>query len=307
LYSGSATGLNTGGTPTTGLRSLSGKQTARGNNTQVTSTGWNEDANGNPTTLPSSSINGTAQDFFNLARIRNAQNANIQGEYTTVPFETSKNMANLFMAWFGTRDVESKVGMGGTPSFTTGVRNGVVSGDTNASTMGAASSSNTNQLNKMWWIESWTGSVYEWTDNGCFNAPSFKAFIKAKRVENVNWNDDHFYNILMQDGKERRVKCAYDNHSTNVARVRFGRFCDIVASAFAGDTAYATMYSCYQSCGPSSGSRKGRVLGRSNYNAGVSAGVAYSSSSYASSYSGAGSGGRLCFFGEIENEDVLLD
>ena len=307
LYSGSATGLNTGGTPTTGLRSLSGKQTARGNGTSITSTDWNEDANGNPTTLPSSSINGTAQDFFNLARIRNAQNANIQGEYTTVPFETSKNMANLFMVWFGTRDVESKVGMGGTSSFTTGLRNNVVSGDTNASTMSAASSSNTNQLNKMWWIEAWTGSVYEWTDNGCFNAPSFKNFLKAKRVENVNWSDDHFYNILMQDGTERRVKCAYDNHSTNVARVRFGRFCDIVASAFAGDNAYATMYSCYQSCGPSSGSRKGRVLGRSNSSAYAYASVAFSFPHYASTVSYSYYGGRLCFFGDIENEDVLLD
>ena len=303
LYSGSATGLNTGGTPTTGLRSLSGKQTARGNNTQVTSTGWNEDANGNPTTLPSSSINGTAQDFFNLARIRNAQNANIQGEYTTVTFETSKNMANLFMAWFGTRDVESKVGMGGTPSFTTGLRNNVVSGDTNASTMGAASNSNTNQLNKMWWIEAWTGSVYEWTDKGCFNAPSFKNFLKAKRVENVNWSVDYHYNIVMQDGTERRVKAAVTNQATNVARVRFGRFCDIVASAYAGDSAYATMYACYQS----SNNGKGRVLGRSGYSAFAYAGVAFSGTYYASSYSSTFSGGRLCFFGDIENEDALLD
>lgn len=303
LYSGSATGLNTGGTPTTGLRSLSGKQTARGNNTQTTSTDWNEDANGNPTTLPSSPINGTAQDFFNLARIRNTQNANIQGEYTTVPFETSKNMANLFMAWFGTRDVESKVGMGGSPSFTTGLRNSVVSGDTNASTMSAASSSNTNQLNKMWWIEAWTGSVYEWTDKGCFNASSFRAFIRNKRLENVNWEADYYYNIVMQDGTERRVKAAITNQASNVARVRFGRFCDIVASAYAGDSVYATMYACYQS----SNASKGCVLGRSSGNAGAGAGVACSHTNNASSYSHARGGGRLCFFGELENEDVLID
>ena len=296
LYSGSATGLNTGGTPTTGLRSLSGKQTARGNGTSTTKDLWAEDSNGEPTVLPTQSINGTAQDFFNLARIRGAG-------YTTVPFETSKNMANLFMAWFGTRDVESKVGMGGTPSFTTGVRNSVVSGDTNASTMGAASGSNTNQLNKMWWIEAWTGSVYEWTDLGCFNAPSFKAFIRNKRLENANWEVDYYYNIVMQDGTERRVKAAITNQASNVARVRFGRFCDIVASAYAGDSVYATMYACYQS----SNASKARVLGRSGYGANAGAGVACSSTFNASSDSYTYVGGRLCFFGELDNEDVLID
>jgi hypothetical protein len=296
LYSGSATGLNTGGTPTTGLRSLSGKQTARGNGTSTTKDLWAEDSNGEPTVLPTQSINGTAQDFFNLARIRGAG-------YTTVPFETSKNMANLFMAWFGTRDVESKVGMGGTPSFTTGVRNSVVSGDTNASTMGAASGSNTNQLNKMWWIEAWTGSVYEWTDLGCFNAPSFKAFIRNKRLENANWEVDYYYNIVMQDGTERRVKAATTNQASNVARVRFGRFCDIVASAYAGDSVYATMYACYQS----SNASKARVLGRSNNIASAYAGVACSYTGYASSNSLTNFGGRLCFFGELDNEDVLID
>ena len=303
LYCGSATGINTGGTPTTGLRSLSGKQTARGNGTSTTKDVWAEDSNGDPTTLPTVSINGTAQDFFNLARYRNVQHNVPAGSYTTVPFETSKNMANLFMAWFGTRDVESKVGMGGTPSFTTGVRNGVVSGDTNANTMGAASSSNTNQLNKMWWIEGWTGSVYEWTDKGSFNTASFRAFIRNKRLENAQWSVDYTYNIVMQDGTERRVKAATVNQATNVARVKFGRFCDIVASAYAGDSVYATMYSCYQS----SNNSKARVLGRSHYNAYAYAGVAYSLTNNASSHSSANVGGRLCFFGEIENEDVLLD
>jgi hypothetical protein len=63
------------------------------------------------------------------------------------------------------------------------------------------------------------------------------------------------------------------------------------------------MYSCYQS----SNNQKARVLGRSNYNASAYAGVAYSGTNGASSHSNTNGGGRLCFFGEIENEDVLLD
>ena len=300
LYSGSATGITTGGTPTTGLRSLSGKTAARGNGTSTSSTEFEEGNNGEPTTLPTTSINGTARDFFNLARYRNVQHNIAAGSYSTVPFETSKNMANLFMAWFGTRDVEGKVGLGGPSSFTTGARNSVVSGDSPIAS---------GQPNKMWWIEAWTGSVYEWTDKGCFNAPSFSRFLKDKRPDGSaisipsNYVVDYCYNIQMQDGTERKVKAATTNQASNVARVKFGRYCDIVASAYAGDSVYATMYSCYQS----SNSSPSRVLGRSGSSASVYAGVACSNTNSASSYSDAYTGGRLCFFGEIENEADLLD
>lgn len=300
LYSGSVTGMTTGGTATTGLRSLSGKTPARGNGTSTTNTGWTYDNNGNPTNiaLPSSTMNGTAQDFFNLARVRNVIDGVQDGEYTTVSYETSKDMANLFMAWFGTRDIENKVGMGCQPSNTTGARNSVAFGD---------SPKVANTQNKMWGIEAWTGSVYEWTDKVSFNTTSFSAFMKslrnASQAANGNsWIVDYFYNILQQDGNERRVKAAPQG-TQNLARVRFGRFCDIVASSYAGDSAYATCYCCYQS----SPNSAGRVLGRSSSVAYALAGVAYSYASSGSAYSYAHYGGRLCFFGIIENEDDLLD
>ena len=50
---------------------------------------------------------------------------------------------------------------------------------------------------------------------------------------------------------------------------------------------------------------KGRVLGRSSNSANAYAGVAYSGANYASTFSYTNSGGRLCFFGEIENESEL--
>lgn len=296
VYQGFAAGVTTGGTATSGLRSISGKVVSRGNNTATTNTAWQYDNNGNPTNLPTSKLNGTAQDFFNLASYRNVQTGVVNGEYSTVPYETSKDMANLLMAWFGTRDIETIVGRGTSAGETTGVRNAIAFGDSSYYAQ--------NQHNKMWGLECWTGSTYEWTDKGCLNAPSFAAFKKAKRPVNSSYVSDKYYNILQQDGTERRVRAAYDGNKwqNNVARVRFGRYCDIVVGSYAGDTSYVTCYAAYQS----THADKGRVLGRSANSANAGAGVACSSTYYASSYSGTSSGARLCFFGEIENESELL-
>lgn len=289
IYQGFAAGITTGGTPTSGLRSISGKVVSRGSGTSTQVNAWTYDAKGNPTNLPTSRINGTAQDFFNLARYRG-------DGYTTVPYETSKDMANLLMAWFGTRDIETIVGRGSSSGETTGVRNSIAFGDSAYYAQ--------NQHNKMWGLECWTASTYEWMDNGCLNAPSFTQFLKDKRPDNNGtYPIDYYYNILQQDGNERRVKAATDNQATCAARVRFGRYCDIVVSSYTGETTYAMCYAAYQS---SQGSR-GRVLGRSSYSANASAGVAFSYTYYASSYSLTYVGGRLCFFGEIENESEVSE
>ena len=289
VYQGWASGMSgaSGGIATSGLRSISGKVVIRGNGTSTTNAGWTYDTNGNPTNLPSTKLNGTAQDFFNLARYR--------GEgYSTVSYETSKDMANLLMAWFGTRDIETLVGRGSSAGETSGVRNSIAFGDSNYYAQ--------NQHNKMWGLECWTASTYEWTDKGCLNAPSFTQFLKDKRPDNNgSYPIDYYYNILQQDGNERRVKAATANQGTCAARVRFGRFCDIVVSSYTGESSYAMCYAAYQT---TNGSR-GRVLGRSGSNAGAYAGVAYSNTNSASSYSDANYGGRLCFFGEIENESDL--
>ena len=288
LFQGFADGITQGGTALSGLRSLSGKNTSRGNGTSTYNNDWEYDTNGNIVgNIPASPLNGTAQDFYNLARIRTHQTNVDDGEYTTVPYETSKDMANLMMAWFGTRDIESICGNGSTSSYTTGLRNSIGMGDTRIS---GGSSSNTNGLNKMWGLEAWTGSMYEWMDKGCLNAPSFRQFLKDHRVEQASYVVDYTYNIKQQDGQERRVKAATTNQASNVARVRFGRFCDIVAGSYAGDSLYATCYACYQS----TNSSKGRVLGRSYYNANAYAGVAYANTNNAASNSNTNNGGRLC-------------
>jgi len=295
IYQGFATGVTTGGTATSGLRSISGKTVSRGNNSQVTNTGWTYDTNGNPTNLPSSSLNGTAQDFFNLALYRNIQTGVLEGQYTTVRYETSKDMANLIMAWFGTRDVETIVGRGSSVGETTGVGNAIAFGDSAFYAQ--------NQHNKMWGLECWTASTYEWSDCACFNAPSFARFKKDKRVATSSYVVDYIWNILQQDGNERRVKAAIDQQASNIARVRFGRYCDIVCSAYAGDTVYTTCYAAYQSANQNTGG----VVGRSDSRANANAGVASVDTNAASSLSHPNRGARLCFFGKIENEEELLE
>ena len=279
--------------------------TQRGSGTSTQAT-WSYDAAGNPTALPSVAINGTAQDFFNLASVRTAlaslpaltRDANGVvtggGEYSTVAYETSKDMANLLMAWFGTRDIETIVGRGDSASYSPG--------SASFRSFGDSHNPASNTRNKMWGIEAWTASMYEWMDKGCLNTPSFAAFKRNSRNAPAGSRVDYYYNILQQDGKERRVKVATSNQATNVARVRFGRYCDIVASAYAGDGVYATGYACYQS----SNGATGRVLGRSFYYAYANAGVACVSTGYAASSSNTGYGGRLCFFGKFENEEDVL-
>ena len=293
IYQGFAEGITNGGTPTSGLRSLSGKKVSTGNG-DVTQIDWSYNINGDPTGLPTSPINGTAQDFFNLASVRNAQTQVENGEYSTVPYETSKDMANLLMAWFGTRDVETIVGRGSNGSETTGVHNSIGMGDSNYPAQ--------NAHNKMWGLECWTSSTTEWVDKSCFNTPTFEAFKKNKRNAPTGSVADYYYNIVQQDGTERRVKATNDSSTQNVARVRFGKYCDIVVSSYAGDVNYATGYAAYQQSPKTIGS----VLRRSSYNAYANSGVTCLLSLYDSSMSHAFSGGRLCFSGEIENEDVLL-
>ena len=298
LYQGWVNGMTgqSGGTATSGIRSIKGKVVVRGTNTTTTNTGWSYDSNGNAiNSLPSSKLNGTAQDFFNLASIRNSLQSVTNGEYSLVSYETNKDLANLFMVWFGTRDIENFIGRGGSSNYTTG---------SFSMSFGDSSYLAANQSNKIWGIECWTASMFEWMDKGCMNTPSYAAFKKNKRLAPTGSVIDYYYNILQQNGEERRVKAYPRNNQSgvNVARVRFGRYCDIVVSSFAGDdTTYLTCYAAAQTAYGVTG----RVLGRSSHIANASAGVAYAGANYASSYSHSYHGGRLCFFGEIENESDL--
>ena len=291
MSNGQASSSWHGGTPpeyAIGLRSVSGPNVITGSGTAGTNVGWSYDADGNPTNFPKTFMNGTAQDFLNLARVR--------GEgYSAVSYETSKDLANLFMVWCGTRDVESIIGMGGASGSSVyphnaGYRDSYAFNDTDRSKMGLPGWNSKNQLNNIWGLETWTGASTEYCDNSCFNAPSFRAFKRNLRVRNPQWVIDRCLNVLQQDGEERRVKGA--TGSNNVARVRFGRYCDIVASAFTGVDSFVAYYSAQQV-------HTSFVPMRSNYWAQAEAGVVYLSCTTQNASSNNFTA-RLCYFGEID-------
>ena len=294
IYQGYVPGITTGGNPSNtaiGLRSVTASaQVSKGLGTGGTSTVWiydddgntpNSDETGNPANVLPSRLAGTSQDFFNLTRFRG-------DGYSTTPYETSKDMANLFMAWVGTRDVEGVIGNGRNALYNPGSNNSVAFGDSRYA-------SNYNLPNKIWGLEGWTGCVIEALDKCCLNAPSFAEFKRSYRESNAMWDADNRYCIVQQDGVERKIKASPSNGEYNVARVRFGRYCDIIVSSYAGtDTTCATCYSATQQAVDT----KGRVVRRSGSSANVSSGVAYLSQT-ASSFAGSVAGARLCYFGEI--------
>lgn len=293
IYQGSVPGLYVGGTPSSsaiGLRSISGKTASRGSGTYKTCASWEYDDEGNPTNLPIEFMNGTAQDYFNLARKRG-------DGYSAVTYESMKNIANLLMAWFGTRSVEDKIGKGGTAYYTTGIRDNIAFGDTDINRLLPASPDTTNQTNKAWGLEGWSGTCHDFADNICLNAASFRAFIRNHREVNYQWSVDYYFRVRMPDGEEeRKVKAKVSDTSQNVARIKFGRYCDIIASAYCqGDTSYAI---CYSSGQMTSGER-GRIIGRSGNLAGASAGVSFMQSTLPSSASFSTGSVRLCYCGDI--------
>lgn len=300
IYSGYVSGIGSdGGTPKGGLRSISGKTISRGKGgtNSGTNPAWTLDENGIPKTLPSGTLWGTAEDFLNLALFRN-YNANIvNGNYIAITYETMKDVSNLLMVWFGTRDIESIIGYGNTlsKSITTGYLNNIAFEDTYIE----EESDNKNIYNKAWGLEFWTGTVYEWIDNICFNASSFRAFKVNSRRGAAQSNNS--YCILQQDGSERKVMKICN--SGNVLRVRFGRYCDIIAGSTKASTTYANGYAA-----------KNNMLNDTNYGASVyrsgtngdqQSGLVYMSLASSPKWTPGNIGTRLCFQGEIENEEIL--
>lgn len=286
IYQGSIDGITgSGGTPGTnciGLRSLSGTSISRGDRTGV-NPDWQYDAQGNPANIPTSNFNMSAMDFLNFA--------NVRGEgYSAISYETQKDMANLFMAWFGTRSVEDIVGLGGRPNHQTGTRNSIAFGDTDKRGMNPASSNNDNQMNKIWGLEAWTGSTIEYVDNACLNAPSFSAFKRNLRNRDSSWAIDRVLNIVQQDGNERRVQGTTD--TGNVCRVRFGRYCDIIPSSTYSDNTYSVGYA--NICGNGA-----PILLRSGHSARAEAGVTFWDG-VPREHGSASFGTRLCYFGDLD-------
>ena len=271
------------------IRSISGVKTKTGTDTAQTSTEWTYDDNGRVTNITAPTItNYTCKDFQNLAMLR-------KNGYQLVDYEMSKDIANLVMALVGTRDIQAYAGYGCSSGYTTGANSLNTYGNQtrkySSSTIG----------NLIFGIQNFVGCNYEWTDNVAVNVVSFKSFLKNKGDAITADKVDRYWHIYdPATDTERKVQaCEAFAAYYNIGRVRFGRYCDCIASRITSDNSdfnqwYTDIY--YYAAD------RCRVVGRGGGSAFAYCGLVYAHANYASSYSFTYFGSRLAFIGPIEIE-----
>jgi hypothetical protein len=264
----------------TRLRSVSGVAAKTGDGTRTTSTEWTYDAEGNPTNTPVGTLHYTYKDFMNLAARRGAG-------YQLFDYEMSKLMAILYYSLTGSRDAQIRCGYGGR-NLTGGYS------DTLGNTDSVRLQINGN---KCLGFESFFGCMVEVMDNVGINIRSFALWKKGK-MTNSDTSDpqDYKWHIYDPVNKTERVVQGF-GASGNTARVKHGRYCDIIASKIISDNVYATYYCDCQSYN----NGRGNVIERSDDNAGTYAGLATLYGCHPSWLSGRGS--RLAFRGKISVEN----
>ncbi len=213
-------------------RSVSGAS-ARNGNYGATSTEWVYDDNGEPTNTPISTLKYSTVDMINLALRRGAG-------YQLSDYEMHKFVAILFYSLVGNRNSQSVCGYGSSYYGATGDADG----------LGNTSSYN-GQIKgvKCLGVENLFSCAYQVSYNVGFNISSF-----------VAWKKDHYSASYMSDAtkykaplsmcvynpiakKERIVQGINAGSYNNMARVKHGRYCDIIASVVTSDTSvYATYY-----------------------------------------------------------------
>lgn len=300
VYLGSAGGwVKAGSIPTTGLRSLGNKDAVVPNATgsDTPTDAWPYDENGYPTGLPSKTILWNDSDVMNLAAVRSVGVDN--GEYQIMAYETNKDIANLIMVYRGSR------------AFSTFNIPG-------ASTYAAAETGNGfgefytyNSIGPdVWGIKRFLGRGVELMCKMCINAPSWGELWRRKGVLS-SWSINSLIRIMMRNGEERTSAAHVAGAQSNqcVMRVRFGRYCDIICSCTktTGSNQYLVGY-CNTFWRQSS---RGMIYARTKNQMSSQAGYSYinhTSTNY--SFNGKTTTmtlGRLCFWGEIENEDDILE
>lgn len=271
------------------IRSVSGKQTRRGNGTGKTSDEWLYDAEGNPTNMPLGTLNYTYQDLLNLCRQRGKG-------YHSISYEQSKIMAILSKCYYGNRDDQRIYGFGCGSDYTTGRQDAIGKADT---VYGNAN----NMPNKVWGLEGFIACMWEVMDNVGVNVSSFAAWKAAKKPDNDNTMlTDAKWHIYDEKAKSERVVQGINSSGFNITRLKHGRFCDVIASSFSTDrNAFSTGYAAQQAYSHA----RGRCVLRACSNANAYGGLVYAYAYDASAYSFAGVGARLAFDGVMENESEI--
>ena len=121
--------------------------------------------------------------------------------------------------------------------------------------------------------------------------------MKDKTVEVNTYPTDAIWHIYDPISKTERLVQGTKDNGYCIARVRHGRYCDIIASRVSSDNSrWASNYADGQWYNHA----KSRVVGRSNNSAFADGGLVFASANYASSQSSSFVGSRLAFRGKVE-------
>lgn len=268
-------------------RSISGVKTRTGTGTSSTNPDWTYDSNGKVTnaTPPTSTMNYTYCDMLNLCELRGVG-------YHSISYEISKDIANLVMALTGTRDIQAYAGYGCSSQYNTGANSFNTYGKVTRKYTGS------NIGNIIFGIQNFVGCNWEIMDFIACNVTSFTQFKKNHRVGVSTDPINAVYHVKDPfTNTERTIQGLSTSSGYCVARVKWGRFCDVIASRFSNDNSQFNKQ--YSDCQYYTADR-GRCVGRSSYNAVAYGGLVYSSAVYASSYSVAYVSARLAFSGDYE-------
>ena len=263
-------------------RSISGKRTKGGNDTQTTSEEWAYDSDGNPTNVPVVQMNYTFQDMLNLCRVRGKG-------YHSISYDQSKILAILSLCWCGNRDDQSVYGNGSTSMYITGNKNKIGKDTIYGKHSG---------INKLWNVEGAIACNLEVMDFIGVNISTFKEWKANMRPQTGTVNGiAHIYDP--RTDTERTVKYPTTQSGYDIARVKLGRFCDVIASSINIDgSKFVTGFCAASNYTEASGGcvvRAG-LYGRAN------GGLVYAEAGRASSYSAGFYGARLAFSGELTND-----
>ena len=226
MYQATLYGGHIRSTVGTGKNVLLGKN--QGSNYTFESAEWVYDTDGYPIQpIPTPTYN-TALDLLNLCLARGTH-------FHAITYETAKDLANILMAWFGTRAIEDIIGSGANPVYTPGGRIGESEYTRYADSLSKAGSGG---VNAAWGIEAIVGSAPEWVEGISSENRSFESLFKMHRtttgltangtIHVATRDETHWHHATERDA---RVVVDYlYQKPMRVLRTRHGRHCDIFAS-----------------------------------------------------------------------------
>lgn len=268
-------------------RSISSALTCTGTGKSSVNTDWTYDSDGNVTntSAPSSEMDYTFLDMLNLMEIRGKG-------YHGISYEMSKDIANLVMALTGTRDIQAYAGYGCPSRYYTGQNNFNTYGKVTRKYSGS------NIGNIIFGLQNFIGCNWEIMDFIVGNALSFAQYKKDKRVPNGSYPVDAKLHVVRNySTKEENAIRVLNRSGYCIARVKFGRYCDIIPSSLTTDQSKFNTNFCDAQF---YSHNRGLCVNRSYYNTFAHGGLSCIGVNSPSDYSYSYYGARLAYSGDYE-------